>query len=456
MATKDSLILLEQTVIGHALNRQPCLDQFRSCLKWGDFKTSNHRIIAFCLIKMGELNINSPDEDSFQLVIGSYPENDKDYGGAEYIRKLKLSFSEETDNYKQFLEKFSLESTKARINDKHLERAFRCLNDPSSSINDVRKTFQSIVNEIDEIKVDDFDFLNTNELGKYYIEELNNRTSRRFCTTGFQNLDSFLVEGFVPGKLTVLAGFTGMAKSTMSIAMAHRISVNNIPVAYFSLEMPKHSVYDKIISSMTHIPVSRLIKDVKNLTEEEVSRIYCAIDDLSKIPLLVNDKTGVRIDDLQYQIKIARSKGYDIQVAFIDLFGKVEEVDSGDNLAVKIQRECKRMRILAQELAVHFILVVQIGRQGYGKDRKGAIKRPILTDIKNANAYAEESDLALLLHRNKYYMPELQDDILECNIAKHRMGEANKNIYFELMAEYSTIVPTTKFPNDSAQSSQQQ
>ena len=123
-------------------------------------------------------------------------------------------------------------------------------------------------------------------------------------------------------------------------------------------------------------------------------------------------------------------------------------MDTGENLASQIQQKCKMMRIMAQELDVHFSLVVQIGRQGWAMRRHGPLRRPVLVDIKNANAYAEEADLVLLLHRNKYYLPDIEDDVLEIHVAKQRDGEAGTVCYLEMFAERATLMATTKRPHD--------
>ena len=154
------------------------------------------------------------------------------------------------------------------------------------------------------------------------------------------------------------------------------------------------------------------------------------------------------IDGMLYQLRSAKRRNHDPKVVFIDLFGKIEDVDTGDNLAQRIQREMKRMRVLARTLDVHFVCVVQVGRQGFGQQRGGRIRRPTLIDIKNANAYAEEANLVLLLHRNKYYLPDLEDDILEIEVAKQRDGGSNTKVYFEMFADRSTIMDTDKTPHD--------
>ena len=288
-------------------------------------------------------------------------------------------------------------------------------------------------------------------MGEIYVRELDSRASRPFFTTGMPALDSLLSEGFHPTKLTILAGFTGMAKSTIAIAMAHRIAVQGIGVGFFSMETQKEGVWDKLVSSLTQIPITRLKKESANLNVDERQRIDRALIDLQELPILINDRASMLMAEMRYQILAAKRRDYDIRVVFIDLFGKLEDVDTGENLPAVIQMKCKQMRIMAQELDVHFVMIVQIGRQGYGRTRGGAIRRPTLIDIKNANAYAEESDLTLLLHRNKYYLPELEDDILEVHVAKQRNGEAGTVCYLEMFADRSTIMTTHKRPHDIGQ-----
>jgi replicative DNA helicase len=239
-----------------------------------------------------------------------------------------------------------------------------------------------------------------------------------------------------------------MAKSTVAINMAHRIAVQGIGTAVFSMETTNVSLYDKLVATLTQIPIDNLKKNTKDLSKEDHQRIANSVQQIAKLPILLDDQPTLNVDSIFYQIQSAQRRGYDPKVIFIDLFGKVEGSEGQDNKAARIERDCQRMRALAKILNVHFVLVVQIGRQGYGRGRGGRIKRPNLIDIKNANAYAEEADLVLLLHRNKYYLPDLEDDILEIDVAKQRDGEPNTRIFFEMFGETATLVDTDKMPHD--------
>lgn len=442
-------ITLEQTVIGHALNDESCYNLFVANLNYQHFVTPNHKVIAYCLVQMATLGIRRPDEDSLQLVVNSYPgKEDKDYGGAQYIRSLREAFLEPTDNYQQFVDRIKLYSVKVLIGTEHTQSLVRLANDPNSTADNIRELIKQISSDVEFASSSGYHFKDMGELGKQYLANLDDRSNRKFFTTGFPDLDEHLTEGFAPKKITTLAGFTGMAKSTVAINMAHRIAVQGIGTAVFSMESTDISMLDKLVSTLTQIPSNKLKKQSADLSRDERINIERAVHQIGELPMLINDQASMSIDNMLYQLQTAMRKGYDPKVIFIDLFGKIEDVDTGENLATRIQRECKRMRVLAKQLDVHFVLVVQVGRQGYGRQRGGRIKRPTLIDIKNANAYAEESDLVMLVHRNKYYMEDLEDDILEVDIAKQRDGEANVKVYFEMFAETSTIMGTDKLPHD--------
>lgn len=442
-------ITLEQTALGHALNNSAWFKLFAAECGPENFAAPNHKVMAWCLKRMASMGVRVPDEDTFQLVLPSYPgEEEKTYGDTEYIRNLKAAFATPTENYEQIITQLKVQSAKNAIGTQHMSKLMVAANDPSTTIDDIKVLVHEMQIRVEGAISTGYNFLDMSELGSRYLQELEDRTTRPFATTGFPALDEHLTEGFAAKKITVMAGFTGMAKSTVAINMAHRIACQGIGTAVFSMETTAESLLDKLVSTLSQIPINRLKKESGTFSPEERERVNVAVENLAEHPILINDQASISVDSILYQIESAQRRGYDPKVIFIDLFGKVEDVDTGDNLATRIQKEMKRMRVLAKTLNIHFVCVVQVGRSGFGRQRGNRIKRPTLIDIKNANAYAEEADLVLLLHRNKYYLEDLEDDILEIDIAKQRDGEGNVKTYFEMFGHTATIMETEKLPHD--------
>src|SRR3972149_4841663 len=103
---------------------------------------------------------------------------------------------------------------------------------------------------------------------------------------------------------------------------------------------------------------------------------------------------------------------------YIDLFGKLDDVNYENNLANSIENKMRLTRMLARKHNVHICCVVQM-RRYFDMNRirpNKPIPRPALDKIKNSNAFAKEADLIFFLHRNRYYKPDLPNDILEVMI----------------------------------------
>lgn len=62
-----------------------------------------------------------------------------------------------------------------------------------------------------------------------------------------------------------------------------------------------------------------------------------------------------------------------------------------------------------------------------------------MEDLKNSGGYEEVPDLILLLHRDKYYDPELYEDHIELNIVKQRKGGKEARIVYEFEGEFCRI-----------------
>jgi replicative DNA helicase len=438
--------LLEQIVLGHALVRPECFADFVESVGVDDFANPQHKVLAYAMLQVHNAGSNLPDEDSIAYSSTTYPGVDKNYGGSTYYRSLVESFPTPPESYQFFTDQLKTSTLKRNIAEGAMQKMLASLNNPNSTLTELTESADEIMSMIGSRKAADSRTISAADLANGYMEFLQTRADSPFATTGIPSLDKELTDGFLPTKLTVMAGFTGTGKSTLAINMAHRIAAQGQGVMMFSMESQASSLMDKMIGAITQIPTKRLKKESKSLNMLELGRINEAAKSIAKIPLWINDRASMSMMQMRTEIITQQRAGNTINTVFVDLFGKLEDVDSGENLPQKIQQKCKEMRVLAQELNVHFVLIVQIGRSGYGGRKTGDPVRPNITNIKNANAYAEEADLVFLLHRMKYYKPELIDDILEICVAKQREGDMNTHAFLELFPETGSLQGTEKKP----------
>jgi replicative DNA helicase len=105
--------------------------------------------------------------------------------------------------------------------------------------------------------------------------------------------------------------------------------------------------------------------------------------------------------------------------------------------ASSIAEKLNKTQAMAKECNVHMAIVQQIKRSEDKKGKKN--KRPTIDLLKNSGGYEEVADLIIMMHREKYYDPELDDDIIEYIIGKQRRGQMNKTAYHIFDGNYGMI-----------------
>ena len=201
--------------------------------------------------------------------------------------------------------------------------------------------------------------------------------------------------------------FTVTHNSSFVLSMMKNLSNKGVPSAQFALEMNSMSLFAKLLAFNTRLPISSLIKDPNNLSEEDRCIYNSEIARLRKNKhIFLNDKPSQSISNLREQIMLLQdflypNGGDGYIVVPIDLFGKLKDFQGSDNFARDYEKKCNEVQIMARELVVHLVLVAQINREV--SKRKN--KRPTMNDLKNSHALTEVSDLILGLHR-PFYEPE--------------------------------------------------
>ena len=238
---------------------------------------------------------------------------------------------------------------------------------------------------------------------EYELAKVSGATRR---TSGFSQLDQYLTEGFLEGKITTIAGLSSQGKSSLALTIMKNLSQLQVPVptAQFALEMNNMSIFTKFLAFRTQLPINTVIKKPEDLTPEEL-KIY----DHEKKQLAENkhiflaDNPSRSIAGMREQILLLQDKlKQQYIVVIVDLFGKLKDFQSSDNFARDYEKKLNQIQILVRELGIHMILVTQINRAV--SQRKD--KRPTMNDLKNAHALTEVSDIMLGINR-PYYDPTL-------------------------------------------------
>ena len=205
---------------------------------------------------------------------------------------------------------------------------------------------------------------------------------------------TFRTGGFRNSELIVLAGRPGMGKTAFALLIAITAARNGIPVAFFSLEMSKEQLTNRIISMVAKIDGKKFTID--GLSPDDLLKIKIVRNELNSLPLYIDDSASLSVEEFQVKSKRLRAKNKIglIVVDYLQLmtskgFGREQEVS-------KISRGLK---LTAKSINVPVIALSQLSRGVESRPDK----RPILSDLRESGAIEQDADVVIFLYRPEYY-----------------------------------------------------
>ena len=216
--------------------------------------------------------------------------------------------------------------------------------------------------------------------------------------TGLSDLDNNIT-GFNGGDLVTIFAFSGVGKTTLATQIALNVIRQKKKVLFFSLEMPKEQIRDRIISNLTNIP----FRNIKygRLKEEELNKVIMANNYLSKDKgLLVSEEDELVDITSKIQYEVLKNN---IDIVFIDYINLVNITGSNKEEHQKIT-ECTRLfKKLAKSIKKPIVILAQ-GKQesAYKMQNKNIAlwDKVAVNDIAGGASIYRDSDIVLGMYRN--------------------------------------------------------
>ncbi|MEH2210930.1 replicative DNA helicase [Nostoc sp.] len=248
------------------------------------------------------------------------------------------------------------------------------------------------------------------------IEDRNQGIALPGIPCGFYDLDA-MTSGFQRSDLIIVAGRPSMGKTAFCLNLAHNIAASyKLPVAFFSLEMSKEQLTQRLLASEAQIESSYLRTGRLSQTQwEPLSR---AIGILSDMPIYIDDTPNITVTQMRSQARRLQAEvGTELGLIVIDYLQLME--GAGDNRVQELSKITRQLKGLARELSVPVIALSQLSRGVEARTNK----RPMLSDLRESGSIEQDADLVIMLYRDEYYSPDTPDrGIAEVIIAKHRNG----------------------------------
>lgn len=238
--------------------------------------------------------------------------------------------------------------------------------------------------------------------------------------TGISTLDR-IIGGLYKSDLIILGARPGMGKTAFALNIARNVAFNSgKTVCFFSLEMSRDQLAQRMLSSEAGIPSEKLRNG--ELEDDEWTRLAQAGDNLSKTNIYFDETSSITVPKMK--AKLRRMPKVDLVV--VDYLGLMKSERNIDNRVQEVSEITRNLKIMAKDLGIPVIACAQLSR---GTEAKGKSHKPALSDLRDSGSIEQDADIVLFLYRDTYYDNEKADDEdradpnkSECIIAKNRHG----------------------------------
>jgi len=241
----------------------------------------------------------------------------------------------------------------------------------------------------------------------------------RGVETGFRELDNIL-SGLQKSDLIILGARPSLGKTSFALDMVrHAAVVKNEPVGFFSLEMSREQVVDRLISAEARVPLWKL-RTGKLKDDTDFELVQHALDKLSRAPIFIDDTPSPNILQMR---SMARRLQVDqgLSLIVIDYLQLIQPRTSSDNIVQQITEISRGLKGLARELNVPVLAVSQLSRAVDQRE----VKVPRLSDLRESGSIEQDADVVLFIYRkdrDKLNPNPDEENIAEIIVAKHRNG----------------------------------
>ncbi len=243
---------------------------------------------------------------------------------------------------------------------------------------------------------------------------------------GLQGIPSLLpslnkyTSGWLPGQLITIGARTGVGKSVFAINCAVAAAKAAKSVLFFSLEMEEMELKDRMISSITGIPMNNLKNGTLDANEERILRSAAA--EINEMKILIDTDPKVTVESIRARALRRAQSPMGLDMIIIDYLQLITPTGRFSSRQEAVSDLSRNMKLLAKQLQVPIMVLVQVNREGNNDEDP----LPKLDRIRESGAIAQDSDTVILLHRD-----QTMDDTIPHTLvilAKNRNGEANKTI----------------------------
>ena len=225
--------------------------------------------------------------------------------------------------------------------------------------------------------------------------------------TGYERLNK-ISHGWHSPDLVIIAARPATGKTAFALNLATNLAKQQIPVAFFSLEMSAEQLTTRVLSSITGIYSNLLSKaDINEWGWKTL------LNTDYNLPMYIDDTASLNIMDFKEKARKA-VKNFGVKAIFVDYL-QLLTVYGKNNREQEISTISRTFKGIAKELNIPIIALAQLSRDV--EKRNG---EPRLSDLRESGAIEQDADIVIALHNEE---PDAENPLIKVIYLKHRNGE---------------------------------
>lgn len=209
-----------------------------------------------------------------------------------------------------------------------------------------------------------------------------------------------LVPWLRPGQLVTVAARPSLGKSVVASDLArHNGLRRQVPVVLFTMEMDRAEVMDRLISAETGVSLTRITE--RDLDDDAWARLAAAGERFADSKIVIDDTPRITLAHIRARLRgMARTEA--AQLAIVDYLQLMAPARGGENRQQEVTALVGGLKAIAREFRIPVVMLCQLNR---GPEQR-TDKRPHLSDARESGSVDNDSDVAVLIHREDFYDPE--------------------------------------------------
>ena len=238
----------------------------------------------------------------------------------------------------------------------------------------------------------------------------NENVGKNLVKTGFYKLDDCL-GGLEGGDITIIGARPGVGKSAIVTQIIGQMAKKGYRVGYFNLEMNESQVYERFVSRLSELSLTR-VRRAKSFLGGEEEAFNKANEEMAGYDVIIS--TGSKsVSEVR-----AESRHQRFDVIVIDYLQLIKADRRYANRASEVGDISKSIKGLASELHVPIILLSQLNRVSESKETK----EPTMAELRESGDIEQDASNIILM----WNVSDKNRSFKGLKVEKQRQGETMK------------------------------